>query len=93
MGGPLWATDGTSAGTWEITSNGFGPNYLTPFGGEMLFEGLDANSHPAIWVTNGTSAGTSELSFTTHGLDPLDLTVLGNEVLFNGGVAGHSNLG
>ena len=74
-------------GRGEFPSNGFDPNYLTPFGGEMLFEGLDANSHPAIWVTNGTSAGTSELSFTS-GLDPLDLTVLGNEVLFNG-AAGH----
>ena len=63
------------------------PAFLTQFGGEMLFQGPDANSHPQLWVTDGTSAGTSELSVANagaSGLDPIDLTVLGNKVLFDG---------
>src|SRR5208283_1481907 len=67
----LWVTDGTSAGTSELTVagapsfglfyNGISPDF-TVLGGKALFEGRDASNIPNLWVTNGTSAGTSELA-------------------------------
>ena len=53
----------------------------------VLFNGVDANGLSGLWAWNGTSAtelvpggGTS----STKGLNPTDMTVFGNEVLFNG---------
>ena len=69
-------TNGTSAGTSELTAagaNAKGLFYngsiqvfpdLTVLGTEALFAGLDANGHIGLWVTNGTSAGTSGLTVT-----------------------------
>ena len=84
----LWVTDGTSAGTSELTVAGanpsglfaqvFGPHF-TVFGGRVLFAGEDADGHINLWSTDGTSAGTGELSATgasPNGLAPTDLTVL-----------------
>ena len=63
----LWVTDGTSAGTSELTvagaySSGLNPLDITAFGSKALFEGHDASSHVGLWVTDGTAAGTSELT-------------------------------
>jgi ELWxxDGT repeat protein len=79
----LWVTDGTTAGTSELTvaganahgilSNGSTQLYpdLTVLGGKALFAGFDSNGHINIWVTDGTSAGTSEL--IVAGADPSGL--------------------
>jgi ELWxxDGT repeat protein len=73
----LWVTDGTSAGTRELTPSvplGLdGHPDFTVFGTKALFIG---NGH--LWVTDGTSAGTSELSAATSfsPLYPSDITVL-----------------
>ncbi|HML13951.1 MAG TPA: FG-GAP-like repeat-containing protein [Xanthobacteraceae bacterium] len=92
----LWVTDGTSAGTWEISVPGAsfalgGPSSLTPFGSEVFFEGADG-----LWVTDGTSLGTSEISVVgadPTGLQPAALTVFGSEMLFAGKDAnGHDGL-
>ena len=73
----FWVTNGTSAGTSELSVAG--GSSFTVFGSEVLFEGGDGG----LWVTNGTAAGTSELSVMgafPRGFDPGDFTVLGNEV-------------
>jgi ELWxxDGT repeat protein len=68
----LWVTNGTAAGTSEITGIGNTPNNggdfggldpfdLTAFNGEVLFSGTDAANHLDLWVTNGTANGTFEL--------------------------------
>jgi ELWxxDGT repeat protein len=66
----LWVTDGTSAGTSELTAAAgyqYGLFYysvnpdFTVLGSKALFDGVDANGHENLWVTDGTSAGTSEL--------------------------------
>jgi hypothetical protein len=70
----LWATDGTAAGTFELTGisgansgglfSGGGsvhPNF-TAFNGKALFEGFDASGTYGLWVTNGAAAGTHELT-------------------------------
>jgi ELWxxDGT repeat protein len=74
----LWVTDGTSAGTSEVTtSNAFAGGLFnqtnagtfaasvpdfTVLGTKALFEGYDTSGHIGLWVTDGTSAGTSELA-------------------------------
>jgi ELWxxDGT repeat protein len=100
----LWATNGTAAGTFELTgingANAFGlsPSDLTVFNGEVLFSGLDAAGQRGLWVTDGTAAGTFELAgisgaSTLPGLYPSDLTVFNGEVLFSGlDAAGNNGL-
>ena len=98
----LWVTNGTGAGTSELTvagaySGGLFPPYFTVFGNEVLFDGVDASDHNNLWVTNGTGAGTSELTVAgaySGGLSPSDFTVFGNEVLFDGyDASDHESLG
>ena len=96
----LWVTDGTSAGTSELTvagsfASGLFPDVNTPdltvFGGKALFAGEDTSGNIGLWSTNGTGAGTSELTVAGSNATGLffniaapDFTVLGNKVLFAG---------
>jgi ELWxxDGT repeat protein len=102
----LWVTDGTAAGTYELTGiagasgiffSGLDPEYMTVFNGEVLFDGYDTNYNYGLWVTNGTVAGTHELTGIAGayagGLGPVDLTVFNGEVLFNGADDTHSGAG
>jgi ELWxxDGT repeat protein len=60
----LWVTDGTSAGTHEVTGisgagtgglfNGGTPGFAV-YNGEVLFDGTDASGNNNLWVTNGTA--------------------------------------
>ena len=93
----LWVTDGTSAGTSELTVAGADSSGLFDgarlstsdfivFGGKALFDGRDASGSNGLWVTDGTSAGTIELRaglFST-GVSP-GFTVLGSKLLFESG--------
>jgi ELWxxDGT repeat protein len=80
----LWVTDGTTAGTSEISvagasTTGLNPTDFTVFGSEVLFNGFDSNNQDGLWVTNGTAAGTSEISVagaSPYGLDPQYITVV-----------------
>src|SRR3984957_18600421 len=78
-------------------STGVNPSDMTVFNGAVLFNGASsANAagpagHLGLWTTNGTATGTQELGGSTGisgasatGLNPTDLTVIGNEVLFSG---------
>ena len=72
----LWVTNGTAAGTCELTNisgadpGGLNPSGLTVFNNEVLFSGYDAPPNNSFfdgdpmgfWVTNGTAAGTYELT-------------------------------
>ena len=72
----LWVTDGTSAGTSELTVSGVhsggifssaghatNPGFtVLPGGGKVLFNGVDSGGNAGLWVTDGTIPGTSELS-------------------------------
>jgi ELWxxDGT repeat protein len=91
----LWVTDGTAAGTHEVTgisgasSNGLNPAIMTTFGHEVLFNGINAGGNHGLWATNGTTAGTHELTGISgafsNGINPSELTVFNSsEVLFNG---------
>ena len=92
----LWVSDGTAAGTHELTgitgadSSGLAPGDLTVLNGEVLFRGLDQSGQAALWITDGTVAGTHELtgiagsSTTGIGLDPSGFAVYGGVALFSG---------
>jgi ELWxxDGT repeat protein len=66
----LWVTNGTAAGTHELTGikganplgAGLDPQGLTVLGNQVLFKGVDANGQIGLWETNGTSGGTHELT-------------------------------
>src|SRR4029077_2434916 len=74
----LWVTNGTGAGTSELSVAGASSGGLLPFGfvafgSKVLFSGNDANHHRELRITNGTAAGTSELSVAgafSEGLNP-----------------------
>ena len=80
----LWVTNGTGAGTSELTvggaySGGLDPQDLTVFGNEVLFNGQTRAATQNLWVTNGTGAGTSELTVAgaySVGLEPNGLNSL-----------------
>ena len=96
----LWVTDGTSAGTSELSVAGSAAGglfvnviapHLTVFAGKALFVGDDASDNISLWSTDGTGAGTSELAVAGGGATGLfsnvaapDFTVLGGKVLFQG---------
>jgi ELWxxDGT repeat protein len=96
----LWVTDGTSAGTGELTVAGsladglfFDVNTpdLTVLAGKAVFVGEDASGDISLWTTDATGAGTRELTVAGSYARGLffnvaepDFTVLGNKVLFAG---------
>ena len=66
--GGLWTTNGTAAGTHEITgftgaaSTGVNPSDLTVYNGVALFNGANSAGDLGLWVTNGAAAGTHEIT-------------------------------
>jgi ELWxxDGT repeat protein len=70
----LWETDGTSAGTHELTvpgalttpqgllPGGLNPSNLSVLNGYVVFAGDDASGRVGLWETDGTASGTHELS-------------------------------
>ena len=84
----LWITDGTVAGTHELTgiagasTTGFGldPSGFTVYGGVALFSGVDSSGNEELWQTNGSAGGTTEIGpvsgTQSMGLFPTDLTVI-----------------
>jgi ELWxxDGT repeat protein len=87
----LWVTNGTAAGTRELSASAISPQGFAVLNGEALFVAKDSSGDRGLWVTNGTAAGTHELtgisgaaSAANGGLDVSDLTAFNGEVLFNG---------
>ncbi|PWT89441.1 MAG: hypothetical protein C5B56_07100 [Proteobacteria bacterium] len=82
----LWATDGTGAGTHELTgiagaaAQGFSPRGMILLKGSLgapdrvLFAGGDSAGSFGLWVTDGTAAGTTELRSSFKGIS--DITTL-----------------
>ena len=84
----LWVTNGTVAGTHELTgivgagttAGGFNPSGFAVYDGLVLFSGVDSSGRDELWTTNGTVAGTMEINpgsaAQSLGLSPVDLTAL-----------------
>jgi ELWxxDGT repeat protein len=77
----LWVTNGTSAGTVELTpagasSSGLNPTSFARIGSLAVFNGIDSQGDNGLWVTDGTTAGTHELQVTgaaASGLNPTQM--------------------
>lgn len=54
----LWRTDGTAAGTRQITTAGLSPSNLMNFNGTLIFEAAVGNRQQ-LWRSDGTDAGTA----------------------------------
>ena len=90
----LWVTDGTAAGTRELSvpglssaTAGVAPTNFVAYGNKALFNGIDSIGSDGLWITDGTSAGTYEIMPATadfHGIDPTDFALAGNNVVFRG---------
>ena len=93
----LWISGGTAATTQELVGvNGIAGDTVTAsditvLGSNILFNGADHYGNDGLWISNGTAPGTQEItgianaaSAAQGGLDPTDLTVVGNEVWFEG---------
>ena len=90
----LWVTNGTAAGTQQLTgvtganASGIAPSDLTVFNGEVLFNGLDTAGQQQLWETNGTVAGTQEVTTAAtgfrQGLAPSNMEIYDGQVLFSG---------
>ena len=90
----LWTTDGTPAGTTELTTiqndqGGLHPEHITlfgPFNTAAAFTGLDAAGLPSLWITDGLTT-TTELAPAdafAQGLNPAALVPFGAALLFTG---------
>ena len=89
----LWVTDGTSAGTNELTNityyyNSLNPTNITALGNVAVFRGQNGSGVYGLWVTNGTQNGTYELqnipNAASSGISPGDITAFGHRALFDG---------
>ena len=57
----LYVTDGTTAGTRELTDIPNMPASLAPLGNELFFTETDPANHLSLWQTDGTTAGTVQI--------------------------------
>lgn len=62
----LWRTDGTAAGTFQVTNfadtSRIGPGWFTPCNNKMFFLTTDNWNRENLWVTDGTPEGTKKVS-------------------------------
>ena len=80
----LFVSDGTAAGTVPILTMDTATD-LTPTADGIVFAGHTYRSGVEPWISDGSAAGTRELADLargTPGLDPQQLTALGNILLF-----------
>ncbi len=99
----LWTTDGTAAGTTELTAGAGAKFGLTPIGitiygpQQVLFDGRDATGNEGLWsfnpaddsVTELTVAGAATPNATTRfGFAPFSFTVYHDLVYFGGESSG-----
>jgi len=86
IGRELFRTDGTAAGTVLVAdinpgTGGSQPILLTPISDGLVF-GASAQSGTRLYFTDGTVAGTGPICPTSALTNPLDLRVVGGQLLF-----------
>jgi ELWxxDGT repeat protein len=85
----LWVSDGTTAGTKEITNKVILSSQITTgvLNGRLLFNGEDASHGNELWITDGTEAGTVLLKDINPGISGSDISdrmvLLNNKIYFS----------
>ena len=90
VGGRLWRTDGTAAGTVPVQDGNTGavsfPYGITEFNGAFYFQANDGVSGFELWKTDGTAAGTVFVkdinTAAGAGSFPADFTVFNDALYF-----------
>ena len=88
-GSELWKTDGTEAGTVQVSDifpgfEGSQPSQLTALGNELFFVALDEDNEFDLWKSDGTESGTV-LVFDANANGvyyPTELTASGSRIFF-----------
>jgi ELWxxDGT repeat protein len=83
--GALWRTDGTAAGTVQLTTGGTPATAPAVFNGKAYFASSDPLHGVELWSSDGTPAGTTllkDLRANSFGSGPVALARLGDAVLF-----------
>ena len=84
--GGIWITDGTPAGTSQVTVPGLtSASHFGPALGALFFSGRDSSWGDELWKTDGTAAGTVRLNDIYSGIGgsyPSGFTDLGAVVIF-----------
>lgn len=77
---PLMRTDGTLAGTWQVSPPGLNVSIFQSMaaGGNGYFMAATPANGSELWKTDGTEAGTAMVRDLTPGPDPSSLTFLGS---------------
>ncbi len=78
----LWTTNGTAAGTWQVTptSSPLEPDEITPLAGVgVVFRHNGTNQ---LWASDGTMAGTRNISAASGPFSPGFLQPVGTRVFF-----------
>jgi ELWxxDGT repeat protein len=87
----LWKSDGTAAGTQQVTNTvtpsfgAFGICYLTVSAGQLYFQANDGITGSELWVSDGTAAGTHEVADILPGIlgsTPTQLTAFMSSLYF-----------
>jgi ELWxxDGT repeat protein len=80
-----WKSDGTIAGTTQLSTTATNPSQFTGANEKVLFTSSTATNGSELWVTDGTVVGTQLLSDIQPGTgssSPTSLTAVGNKVFF-----------
>jgi ELWxxDGT repeat protein len=82
----LWRTDGTAAGTFQLTSGDVAASGPVAFKGKLYFLVNRQNARPEIWSSDGTVAGTAKAFDPPQPLDIRGpLYAYGSSLYFNAG--------
>jgi ELWxxDGT repeat protein len=92
----LWCSDGTSSGTFMLSSSVYDADYLNVVGNNAFFVAGDNAHGYELWKSNGSIAGTKIVKDINHGTDgsyPGGMFVFNNEVYFGANDGSTSNGG
>jgi ELWxxDGT repeat protein len=97
LGGELWVSDGTLAGTRNVKNinpiNPDDPMYFTPHNNKIYFSATDGDYNYEMWSTDGTTLGTTQVKdiHPSDGSYPRYFCSYNNNLLFaaNNGIFGY----